>query len=99
MKTLFVCDTKLLNKHVGEDYDNYVVVPHNPSAENIKEWADRIKQFVRELWASDSDVDNRKVVITLDAAGPFHVMVFNIKTIMLEDEKIVIDTPNCSINV
>ena len=97
MKTFFVCDEKRLGAHAGEEYDQYVSVPHIPTTENITEWPDRIKQFIRELWKDDENSDERVVVVTIDAASPFHLMLRNLQFYMKGDESIAVELPNCGV--
>lgn len=97
MKTFFVCDEKRLGNHAGEEYDQYVKVPHDPTTENIDECADRIKQFLRELWVADKNTEERKVVVTIDAASSFHLMLRILQVSMKEDEAIIVELPNCGV--
>lgn len=93
MKTLFVCDEKFLGEHVGEEYDDIIEVPHDPTTENIAEYANRIKGRIRKLWAEDENSDNRSVWVTLHGASPFNVMLINLRIIMGKEEGISIELP------
>jgi hypothetical protein len=96
MKTLFVCDEKVLVDHVGEEYDDIIEVPHQPTTENVHEFANRIKGRIRKLWAEDEDSDDRAVHVTLHGASPFNVMLINLRIIMKGEEGIVVELPYLS---
>jgi len=96
MKTLFVCDEKFIVEHVGEEYDDIIEVPHQPTTENIHEFANRIKGRIRKLWEEDKDSDNQAVHVTLHCASPFNVMLMNLRIIMRGEEDIVIELPYLS---
>lgn len=98
MKTLFVCDKKFLREHVGEEYDDIINVPHEPTTENIAEYANRISDRIRRLWAEDEKDEKAEkfVRVTLHGASPFNVMLINLRIIMGEEEGIAIELPYLS---
>lgn len=93
MKSLFVVSEKVVNNHVGEEYDVIVDVVHEPTTENIQTCADQVMARIRELWKEQEGDPDRKVVVYLDAAGPFAAMLVNLQVIMKAQEGIVIDLP------
>ena len=100
MKSMFVVSEKSVNQHVGEEYDVIVEVPYEPTTENIQPFADKVMVAIRDLWGQEvgkTDPDkvsvNPKVVVYLDAAGPFAAMLLNLQIILKAQEGIVIDLP------
>ena len=100
MKTLFVVSTKLVNNHVGEEYDVIMEVEHQPTVETISDWANRIRGRIRALWMCQVSPEggapaeaDPKVLVWVDAASPFHAIVRNLSIIMKGEEGIIIELP------
>lgn len=93
MKSVFVVSEQLVNKHVGEEYDVIVEVAHEPTTENIQTYAEQVMAGIREQWKVQEGDSDRKVVVHLDAAGPFAAMLANLQIILKVQEGIVIDLP------
>lgn len=100
-KSLFIVSDKMVNAHAGEEYDAILEVESQPTLETYTVWVNRIANQIRFLWheqikpsdGSPADPDP-KVVVTLDAAGPFLHIVKNWKIVMAPTEKIIIELPN-----
>lgn len=97
MKSVFVVSEKLVNNHVGEEYDVIVEVAHEPTTDNIQTYAEQVMAGIRALWKQDQsetkEGDPCKVVVHLDAAGPFAAMLVNLQIILKAQEGIVVDLP------
>jgi len=93
MKTLFVCATRNIDRHVGEEYDDILEVEDQPTTETIKLWADRVMDHIRKVHAMDAGSDDRGVSVHLDAASPFNAMLVNLQIRMGQDEGVKIDLP------
>lgn len=100
MKTMIVVSENSINRHVGEEYDIIVEVPYEPTTENIQACADKVMAGIKELWAQevgenspDKVVVNPKVVVHLDAATPFGVMLENLQIILKAQSGIIIELP------
>jgi len=95
MKTLFIVSSKRVNAHAGEEYDYILEVEHQPTTETILNWANRIKDAIRALWHEQIQAGEKepKVVVYLDAAGPFVAMLINLQIIMGAEEQIVLELP------
>lgn len=95
MKTMFVVASNRVNNHVGEEYDEIIEVVNEPTTENIQYQATIIMPKIEVLWhqvmENDEDAE-KKVVVHLDAASPFAVMLMNLKIIMGRNG-VVIDLP------
>lgn len=91
MKTLLVCDEVSINNHVGEEYDEILEVIQVPTTENIKFWADKIRDVINSLWKSDGNAKDQKVVVTLDSSAPYKAVLINLKIKMGEENNIFID--------
>ena len=91
MKLLFVVSERLVNNHVGEEYDCILEVEHQPTVETIGEWANKIRNQIRFLWAEQKNDKDKRVVVNLDAASPFNAMLINLKIIMKAEEGIEIE--------
>lgn len=95
MKTFFICSTKKIQSHVGEEYDSILEVEDQPTTNTIQDWANRIMGRVRTLWheqkqANDADP---KVVCHLDGPTPYHAILVNLQIRMKADESITIELP------
>ena len=105
MKTMFICSEYLLDDHEGEEYDEIVVVPHQPvyASSNggasygyapqdgdIETYAKKIRQLIYDLWESDSASDDHRIIVYLDAASPFHAMLVDYQTVMYNQDGVVI---------
>jgi hypothetical protein len=100
MKTLFIVSEKMVDDHVGEEYDFILQVDDEPTTQNIQALADRVRTKIRGLWMEqmgegDSDEVHAepKVVCHLDAASPFNAMLIDLQLILNEEEGIVIELP------
>lgn len=94
MRTLFVVSEKKVEKHVGEEYDSILEVEHQPTTDVIQELFNRVRNRIRKLWHEQSDSDpDRKVVVHLDAASPFNVMLIDLRLVMGESEGIKVELP------
>jgi hypothetical protein len=99
-KSLFVCVSKHINNHVGEEYDSILEVEDSPTTETIQDWANRITGRIRKLWHEQVKPDdpnhvaiNAKVVCHLDGPTPYHAILANMQIRMKADESVVIDLP------
>jgi hypothetical protein len=100
MRSMFIVSVSAVNKHVGEEYDTIIEVPYEPTTENIQACADKVMAGIKDLWAQEvgeSEPDkvsmNPKVVIHLDAATPFGVMLENLQIILKAQSGIIIELP------
>jgi len=93
MKSMFVVSSKCVNKHIGEEYDVIIEVVHDPTTDNIQQCADEVMVGIKNLWKADDGASERKVVVHLDAAGPFAAMLVNLQIILKAQEGIVVDLP------
>ena len=95
MKTLLIVSSRRVNVHVGEEYDSILEVEHQPTTDTIQSWAYRIKDTIRNLWHEQTQAGDKepKVVVYIDAAGPFVAMLINLQIIMGAEEGIVIGLP------
>lgn len=100
MKTLFVCSDRLINKHVGEEYDFIMEVPDQPTTDNISDWANRIRGRIRTLWMEQvkpedptAVVVNPKVLCFFDGPSPYNAILSNLQILMKAEEKIDIELP------
>ena len=93
MKTFFICSSKKIQSHVGEEYDSILEVEAQPTTETLGDWANRIMGRVRALWheqVQSNDLDP-KVVCHLDGPTPYHGILANLQIRMKADEGIVIE--------
>ena len=101
MKSMIVVSESSINQHVGEEYDIVVEVPYEPTTENIQACAEKVRRGIKELWAQevgrdqDKASDNPKIVVHLDAATPFGVMLENLQIILKAESGTIIDLPWC----
>lgn len=95
MKSMIVVSESSIDKHVGEEYDIIVEVPYEPTTNNIQECADKVMSGIKGLWKEQDGSQDRKIVVHLDAATPFGVMLENLKIILKEESGIVLDLPWC----
>jgi hypothetical protein len=105
MKTLFVVCPRNVNRHAGEIYDAILEVSDQPTTEDIQDWANRIRDSIRGLWEEQvggikDDPDKTLVtkepigvVVTLDAANPYHAVLANLQIIMKAEEGTVVELP------
>ena len=93
MKTMLVVAEKSVNKHVGEEYDVILEVESQPTTATIQDWASRMKDGIRALWHEQAGDAGAKVVVTLDAASPFHAVLLNLRVIMKAEEGVVVELP------
>jgi hypothetical protein len=93
MKTMIVVSENSINRHVGEEYDIIVEVPYEPTTENIQACADKVMAGIKELWKAQEGDQDRKVVVHLDAATPFGVMLENLQIILKAQSGIIIELP------
>jgi Ni,Fe-hydrogenase III small subunit len=97
MKSMIVVSESSINQHVGEEYDIIVEVPYEPTTENIQACADKVMRGIKELWAQEvaDKVPAPKIVVHLDAATPFGVVLENLQIILKAESGIIIDLPWC----
>jgi hypothetical protein len=88
MKTLFICANRCRQLHVNEEYDEIMYVDDVPTIQNIQNWALRIKDAIRRLWAQQTGED-RLVKISMDAANPYRAATINIQVIIKGEESIL----------
>lgn len=93
MKSMIVVSSQLVNKHAGEEYDVIIEVVHEPTTDNIQQCADEVMAGIKDLWAKDAGSADRKIVVHLDAAGPFAAMLLNLQIILKAQAGIVVDLP------
>jgi len=97
-KSLFVCVSKHINNHVGEEYDSILEVEDSPTTETIQDWANRIIGRIRKLWHEQGGTANpdAKVLCHLDGPTPYHAILVNLQIRMKADEGILVDLPYAS---
>jgi small-conductance mechanosensitive channel len=95
MKSMIVVSESSINKHVGEEYDIIVEVPYEPTTENIQACAEKVLRGIKELWNDQEGLVDRKIVVHLDAATPFGVMLENLQIILKAESGTIIDLPWC----
>ena len=95
MRTLFVCNERNINRHVGENYDVIIEVEHQPTTETFQKQADQVMNAIRSLWHEQVKAGeyDPKVSVNLDAASPFNLMLMNLQIIMGKEENIVVELP------
>jgi hypothetical protein len=93
MKSMFVVSVRAISRHVGEEYDDIIEVPYEPTTENIQECGEKVMTGIKALWKAQEGDQDRKVVVHLDAATPFGVMLENLQIILKAQDGIVIDLP------
>jgi len=93
MRTLFIVSEKKIEAHRGEEYDYILEVTDEPTTENIKEMANRVRGRIRSLWMDQGGYDDRRVECHLDAASPFNTMLIDLQLILKEEEGIAIELP------
>jgi len=95
MKTLFVCSTKKIQSHVGEEYDSILEVEDQPTTDTIQDWANRIAGRIRALWheQKQANAPDPTVACRLDGPTPYHAILANLQIRMKEDEGIALDLP------
>jgi len=93
MKTLFIVSEKKVEEHVGEEYDSILEVDDQPTTETIEELANRVRGRIRKLWMEQENDDDRRVVVSLDAASPYNTMLIDLQLILKEAEEIAVDLP------
>jgi hypothetical protein len=94
MKSLFICCEESIKKHIGEEYDEILLVKKNVSSENMEQFLPRIKDAIRltnSLLTKD-EVD-KSIIVTLDAPGPFFWMCQQLQVAMKAEENISIKLP------
>lgn len=94
-KTLFVCSERMINSHVGEEYDFIMEVPDQPTTESISDWANRIRGKIRTLWHEQvaEGTSEMKVVCYLVGPTPYNAILNNLQIIMKTEEGIIIELP------
>lgn len=99
MKKLFICCEEFIKKHIGEEYDEILIVKKNISSENIEQFLPRIKDAIRltHSFLKKEDED-QNIIVTLDAPGPFFWMCQQLQIIMSAEENIIIKLPQISEN-
>ena len=97
MKSLFVCSTRKINDHVGEYYDDIFEVPHQPISTDIAEYANEVRERIRQLWRQDVADESREgepvIHVHLDGASPFNSMLIDFQIVMGKEEGIVMELP------
>jgi len=87
MKSILITDAVGRERHVGEEFDDFLQIDGVPDAESIDLWADRIRQHIRKLWNEDAST-NKEVTVVLDAPIHYRIVVDHLQTTMLREEKI-----------
>ena len=87
MKTILIADENGRERHVGEDFDDFLEVVSVPTTDILDEWADLIRQRIRRQWSEDNSTD-RGVLVVLDAPSIWTVVFDHLQVSMLRDEKI-----------
>lgn len=90
MKTLFVCASGAIERHVGEEYDDIVEVSDEPTTADIDRWAGIISGRVRRLWAEDASSADHAVQIHLDGPGPYNVVLQNLRIILGQQDSMAL---------
>lgn len=100
MKTFLVVSDRKIHDHMGEEWDDYIEVPDQPTTDVIQEWANRIRGRIRKLHAEEvKEIEEKQlddvsgVEVHLDAASPFNAMLINLQIIMNQEEEIVVELP------
>jgi hypothetical protein len=86
MKTILVADSDGREKHVGEDFDDFIEVDTVVEAETLDEWADRIRQRIRRLWVEGNS--STDVMVVLEAPVHYRIMLEHLQVTMIRDEKV-----------
>lgn len=95
MKTFFICSSRKIQAHVGEEYDSILEVEDQPTTVTIGDWANRIMGRIRALHHEQKqlgDADPR-VACHLDGPTPYHGILANLQIRMKADEGISVDLP------
>lgn len=93
MKSLFVVADSEVDNHLGEEYDEVLYVEDQPTTETIQEWATRIRDRIRKLWHEQSDDEDRRVEVWLDAIAAYDAMLVNLQVLSAEEEDIEVTLP------
>jgi hypothetical protein len=87
VRVILVADANGRERHVGEEFDDFLEVEPVPTADTVDQWADRIRQHIRRLWVEDASSE-KGVTVVLDAAVHYRVMLEHLQATMLREEKI-----------
>ena len=90
MKTLFICMKQAIIRHVDEEYDEIVYVDNNSTTQTIDKESSMIKDAIHRLDATDTS-DDKRVVVTIDAAPPIWVVIEYLTYNMKQQENITIE--------
>jgi len=86
-----------INDHVGEYYDDIFEVPHQPTTDDIQEYATEVRERIRDLWKQDVQDSKREgdpvVQVHLDGASPFNAMLIDFQIVLKEAENIKVELP------
>jgi hypothetical protein len=94
MKTMIVCASANINRHVGEYYDEVLEVENTPTTETIDRWGNAIMGAIRKLYSEDMASGGKgEVSVTLDAVSPYNAILMNLQIIMQKEEGIQIELP------
>ena len=94
MKTLFICASRKIESHVGEEYDEIIEVEDQPTTVTIQEWANRIKGRIRKLaHQAQQEGSKQEVRVFLDGPSPYNAMLINLQIRMPDEEGIEIELP------
>ena len=86
MKSLLIIDDGTRDNHVGEEYDDFLIVDKVLSADDIDSWTDRIRQHIRKLWNEGGKEDG--VNVLLDSSPHYDVILLSLQGVMNKDEKV-----------
>jgi hypothetical protein len=86
MKTILIADPDGRERHVGEDFDDFIEVETAVEADIIDDYADRIRQRIRRLWVEGNS--STEVMVVLDAPIHYRIMLEHLQVTMNRDEKV-----------
>lgn len=87
-----IVDKNYVEKHIGEEYNDYLEVDAIVEAKDIPAVASVIRNKIRQI-IIDADAENggpveRKVCVFIDASPVYGVIVVSLSDIMAKEEKI-----------
>jgi len=96
MKTLLIVTKQTINKHAGEEYDDYMLVEPMVEPDGLPAAANLIRNKVRELIVGaqkEGDTQENHVKVEVDATPPYDVMIVSVADLMQQEEKIRVELP------
>ncbi len=87
MRTLFLCSDNKVEAHVGEEYDEFLIVPEDLTTSNFGGWRTALKKKVIHL-ALEGGKDS--VTVYLDCPAPFLALLIDLQVILRTEGDVTI---------